>query len=102
MAEGQDVGGIPHNPMGAIATAAWVHLDAALHNVPVQEYPGDEWVQPKLDLVPEPLEFDDGYLVVRDTPGLGVELNDEAVRHYPPVSFDRAPVINRDGSLRDY
>ena len=102
IAEAHYVGVIPRNPMGAIATAACVHLDAALHNVPVQEYPGDEWVQPKLDLVPEPLEFDDGYLVVRDTPGLGVELNDEAVRHYPPVSFDRAPVINRDGSLRDY
>ena len=33
---------------------------------------------------------------------LGIELNDEAVKHYPPVSFGRAPVINRDGSLRDY
>ena len=102
LAEAHYVGVVPHNPMGAIATAACAHLDAALHNVPVQEYPGDEREKPKLDLVPEPLEFDNGYLLLRDAPGLGIELNDEAVKHYPPVSFDRAPVINRDGSLRDY
>ncbi|NQW20864.1 MAG: galactonate dehydratase [Chloroflexi bacterium] len=102
LAEANYVGVIPHNPMAAIATASCAHLDAALSNVPIQEYPGDEWEGPKLDLVPEPLEFDNGYLILRDTPGLGVELNDEAVKHYPPVSFDRAPVMNRDGSLRDY
>ena len=102
LAEAHYVGVIPHNPMAAVATASCAHLDAALHNVPIQEYPGDEWEAPKIDLVPEPLEFDNGYLILRDTPGLGVELNDEALKHYPPIAFDRAPVINRDGSLRDY
>lgn len=102
LAEAHYVGVVPHNPMGAVATASCAHLGAALHNVPIQEYPGDEWEGPKFDLVPEPLEFDDGFLVLRDTPGLGVELNNEALKHYPPVSFNRAPVINRDGSLRDY
>ena len=88
--------------MSAIATSACVHLDASLHNVPVQEYPGDEFLKPKIDLGPEPLVFDKGYLLLPDKPGLGIELNDEAVKHYPPISFNRAPVFNSDGSLRDY
>lgn len=102
IAEAHYVGVIPHNPMSAVATAACAQLDAALHNVPIQEYPGDEWTKPKIDLVPEPYVFDHGYLLVRDKPGLGIELNDDALKHYPALSFDRAPVINRDGSLRDY
>ena len=102
VAEAYYVGVIPHNPMSAIATSACVHLDASLHNVPVQEYPGDEFQKPKIDLVPEPPVFDKGYLLLPDKPGLGIELNDEAVKHYPPISFNRAPVFNSDGSLRDY
>ncbi len=102
IAEANYIGVIPHNPMSAVATAACAHLDASLHNVPVQEYPGDEWQKPKIDLVPDPLEFHSGYLQLRDRPGLGIELNDEAVKHYPPISFDRSPIVNRDGSLRDY
>jgi galactonate dehydratase len=102
IAEANYVGVIPHNPMAGVATAACAHLDAALHNVPVQEYPGDEWQKPKIDLVQEPLEFEKGYLVLNDRPGLGVALNDEAFEHYPPMPFNRAAVMNRDGSLRDY
>ena len=102
LAEANYVGVVPHNPMAAISTAACVHLDAAIHNCPVQEYPGDEYQKPKIDLVKEPLRFDRGYLVVPSTPGLGVELNDEALKHYPPKSFSRAPVIFPDGALRDY
>ena len=102
IAEAAYVGVIPHNPMGAVATASCAHLIATIHNCPVEEYVGDEWQKPKIDLVPEPLKFDKGYLLLDDRPGLGVELNDEAFRHYPAQSFNRAPAINRDGSLRDY
>lgn len=102
IAEASYVGVIPHNPMSGVATAACVHLDAAIHNCPVQEYVGDEFEKPKIDLVPEPVRFEKGYLIVPDKPGLGVELNGEALKHYPPKSFNRAPSIFPDGALRDY
>ncbi len=102
IAEANYVGVIPHNPMAAIATAACVHVDASIQNCPVQEYVGDEFEKPKIDLVQEPVKFEKGFLIVPDRPGLGVELNDEALKHYPPKSFNRAPSIYPDGSLRDY
>jgi galactonate dehydratase len=35
LTEAHYVGVVPHNPMGAVATAACTHLDAALHNPPI-------------------------------------------------------------------
>ena len=83
-------------------TAAAVHLDAAIHNVAIQEYSGTEFQPPKSKLVKEPMRLEDGHLVIPDTPGLGIELNEEAFRHYPPEPRDRRPVITSDGALRDY
>ena len=34
------------------------------------------------DLIVEPLRFEDGYALVPQTPGLGVMLDEEAVRKY--------------------
>ena len=46
--------------------------------------------------------LENGHLIVPDRPGLGIELNDEALEAYPPTSGQRLPVIRQDGSLRDY
>lgn len=92
----------PHNPLSCVLTAACVQLDAALPNIAVQEYPSDEWQNPKRDLVREPLRREGGYLLLPDGPGLGIELNEEAFAHYPPVAYTRPPLIQPDGSLRDY
>ena len=102
LAESHYVGMVPHNPLSCVFTAACAQLDAAIYNVPVQEYPGDEDQKPKVDLVKEPLRREGGYLIVPQTPGLGIELNEEAFKHYPPVRSERSPVILADGSLRDY
>ena len=102
IAEANYVGVVPHNPLSAVLTAACVQLDAATHNVPVQEYPPDDDSGVKADLVQEPLKREGGYLIVPDKPGIGVELNEEAFKHYPPVSYDRPPLVNPDGSLREY
>jgi galactonate dehydratase len=102
LAEADYVGVVPHNPLSCVLTAACVQLDAATHNIPVQEYPGDEHRKPKVDLVKEPLKREGGYLLVPDAPGLGIELNEEAFEHYPPTSYERPPLIKPDGSLLDY
>ena len=102
IAEANYVGVVPHNPLSAVLTAACVQLDAATHNIPVQEYPSDDATGVKADLVDEPLTRDGGYLLVPDRPGIGIDLNEEAFAKYPKVSYDRPPLINPDGSLREY
>ena len=102
LAEASYVGMVPHNPCSPVMTASCVQLDAALHNVAIQEYTGNEYELPKRDLVKEPLKLEDGHLIVPDTPGIGIELNEEAFRHHPPQINYRHPVITSDGALRDY
>ena len=102
IAEANYVGMVPHNPCSPVMTASVVQLDAALHNVAIQEYTGTEFDQPKRDLVDEPLKLVDGHLLLPDRPGIGIELNEEAFKHYPMAPFDRKPVITSDGALRDY
>ncbi|MBI3667843.1 MAG: galactonate dehydratase [Acidobacteria bacterium] len=102
LAEASYVGLVPHNPLSCVLTAACVQLCAAIHNLAIQEYPGDELEKPKRDLVKEPLKLEGGYLIVPQKPGLGVELNEEAFNHYPPVPYQRRAIVGRDGALRDY
>lgn len=74
----------PHNCAGPVATAAAVQLDACMTNFIIQEwFPYHE--EKHYQLVKEALEPQvvDGYLEIPDTPGLGVELNDEVIVQYP-------------------
>ena len=102
LAEASYVGMVPHNPCSPVMTASCAHLDAAIHNLAIQEYTGTEFESPKSDLVKEPLKLVDGHLLLPDGPGLGIELNEDAFSSYPPVPFNRAPVVTSDGALRDY
>ncbi len=102
LAEAHYVGVAPHNPLSCVLTAACVQIDAAVHNISIQEYPWDEDRNPKRDLVKEPLKREGGYLMVPDAPGIGIELNEEAFEHHPPVPYERPPLIAPDGGLRDY
>lgn len=102
LAEAAYVGLSPHNPLSCVLTAACVQVCASIHNLAIQEYPANEWEKPKRDLVREPLRLQDGHLLLPQSPGIGIELNEEAFKHYPPKPYTRAPVIGRDGALRDY
>ena len=67
---------VPHQTQPTIGTAATLHLVASLPgaNRP-QEYTGPN---PYLDqLFTEPLVFEDGYLLVPQKPGLGLELDEQ-------------------------
>jgi len=93
---------VPHNPLSCVLTAACAQIDAVLHNIPVQEYPVDDDSGVKADLVTEPLKKEGGYLLIPDKPGIGIELNEEAFKHYPKKAYVRPPLIYEDGSLKDY
>ncbi len=100
MAEAQHVKVIPHNPLSPVSTAACVQLDAAIPNFALQEYTGES-APPKSDLLVEPLELVEGYLTVPTGPGLGIELNEEALRKYPVIDKVLDTPIGFDGSVQD-
>jgi D-arabinonate dehydratase/D-galactarolactone cycloisomerase len=69
---------VPHQTQPTIGTAANLHCVAALqHANRPQEYTGQNAELDALFL--EPLTFVEGHLLVPDKPGLGLELNDEAL-----------------------
>lgn len=100
MAEAQHVKVIPHNPLSPVSTAACVQLDACIPNFALQEYTGES-EPPKSELLVEPLELIDGYLTVPEGPGLGVELNEEALANIGEEPKVLNTPIGFDGSVQD-
>ncbi len=84
MAEAYDVALAPHCPLGPVALAACLSVDAVSYNACIQEQSiGIHYNQGKsvLDYVrnPEDFRFTDGWVSFTDKPGLGVEINRELV-----------------------
>ena len=101
LAEARYVQVVPHNPLGPVSTAACLQLAACIPNFALQEYPLGEDVPPKSDIVKQPLKREQGYLVIPEGPGIGMELVDGAAERYP---YRPLPVITRlhvDGSIVD-
>ncbi len=98
MAEACGVMVAPHNPMGPVATAVNVHFAASTPNFLILEYIPDD-ASPRRDLLKEPLVVKDGYIPLPTRPGLGVELNEEAFRQYPPKPWHRGFDFRADGSV---
>ena len=84
MAECYDVALALHCPLGPIALATCLQIDAVCHNATIQEQSlGIHYNETNdlLDYLVEPKIFDyvDGYVSIPDGPGLGVEINEEYV-----------------------
>jgi len=71
----------PHNPLGPISLASCLQLDTCIPNFLVQEHPGNP---DKSDLgvgyIKDPFVIKDGYIDVPTKPGLGVELDEDALK----------------------
>jgi galactonate dehydratase len=100
MAEAQHVKVIPHNPLSPISTAACVQLDACIPNFALQEYTGES-EPPKSELLVKPLKLVKGYLTVPDGLGLGIELNEAAVKKFPVKDKVLDTPLGFDGSVQD-
>jgi len=88
----------PHNPMGPVANAVNVHFAASTPNFFILEYhPDDEGA--RKDVLKEPLMVKDGYIPLPVKPGWGIELNEEAIRKYPPRPWRRGFDFRADGSV---
>jgi galactonate dehydratase len=98
LAEAHYVTIAPHNPMGPVATAVNVHFATSTPNFLILEYSPDD-VGKRRELLLKPLKVTNGYIDVPEAPGLGIELNLEAIKGYPPARWHRPFPINTDGSL---
>lgn len=85
MAETSDVQIAPHCPLGPVAFAACLQLDLAIPNAYVQEQGLGlhdlDTADVGLVSNPEALALVDGAVPRLTGPGLGIEINEEAVRH---------------------
>jgi L-alanine-DL-glutamate epimerase-like enolase superfamily enzyme len=70
-----------HSWSSAINTAASLHLCAASPNVLLLELKPEPSPMQN-DIVSDPIEMKDGWIAVRDTPGLGVTVDEAAVRRF--------------------
>ncbi len=100
MAEAYYVQVAPHNPQGPVSTAAAAHLAMAIPNFHILEYVRQE---PYRDnALSDTWTVSDGLLHVPDRPGLGVELDEEALLA-SPARLQRTPrgAYAADGSVYD-
>jgi galactonate dehydratase len=74
MAEAYYAAIAPHNPLGPISLAAGLQLAASIPNFLVQEQ-----VSLGEGYLVEPFEVENGYIRIPEGPGLGIELDEDAV-----------------------
>ena len=101
LAEAHYVGVVPHNPLGPISTAACLQIAASIPNFTIQEYPLGEHEPPKSEIVNKPLELEDGFLIIPDAPGIGIEILDGLEEKFPVTPRDVETRLHFDGSVID-
>jgi len=101
IAEAHYAGVVPHCPLSPVSLAACLHLDAAIHNFTLQEYIRSD-TPPRNEVLAEPLRIEKGYLRIPEKPGLGVELNEDAVKKYPYKPQEPPLLTHEDGSVAEW
>lgn len=109
MAEAYDVALAPHCPLGPIALAACLNVDAVSYNAVIQEQSmGIHYNVGKsvLDYVnnPQDFAFTDGYVALPVKPGLGVDVNRELVleENKTPHNWKNPVWRHTDGSVAEW
>lgn len=109
MAEAYDVALAPHCPLGPIALASCLQVDAISYNAFIQEQSiGIHYNVGKsvLDYVrnPEDFRFTDGYVELPKLPGIGVEINKELVieENKMPHHWKNPVWRHADGSIAEW
>lgn len=109
MAEAYDVALALHCPLGPIALAVNLQLDAVCYNAFIQEQSLGIHYNKGNDILdyisnPEVFAYEDGFVSIPDGPGLGVEINEEYVRERADVGHRwRNPIWRHaDGSFAEW
>lgn len=101
LAEAHHVGVVPHNPLSPVSTAACLQLAACIPNFALQEYPRGENEPPKSEIVKGTPKLENGFLIIPDKPGIGVELAEDAAERYPYRPREVRTRLHVDGSVVD-
>lgn len=109
MAEAYDVALAPHCPLGPIALAACLQVDATAHNAFIQEQSlGIHYNQGSdlLDYLVDPsvFEYKDGFVKIPEGPGLGIEVNEAYVREMAAIGHNWTNPVwrHKDGSIAEW
>ena len=89
-----------HYTSSPVSSAAMLHLNMSIPNCAVQEYaPSSGWMD---EVIQHDLRTEDGYLLAPESPGLGIDLNEEAAAAYPPTPGEPPHLRREDGSVQDW
>ncbi len=109
MAEAYDIALAPHCPLGPIALAACLQLDATTHNAFIQEQSLGIHYNKESDLLdylqdPSVFSYKDGHVQLPSAPGLGIEINEKVVREMATIGHSwKNPVWrHKDGTIAEW
>lgn len=96
---------MPHNPLGPVCTAATVHMAAAVANF--------AWLETRQSAVeqlgfhdpaifPRQVQMEGAVYIVPDGPGLGVEVDEEAIKNQKPAHVEPPHLRRPDGSVTNW
>jgi galactonate dehydratase len=88
-----------HGASSEVLTAANLHVDACTPNCTIQEHPlGGRW---RYEVVRTACEVRDGYALLPQAPGLGVELDEAEAAKHPYRADFRNQYTFADGAVAD-
>ncbi|HEX8326828.1 MAG TPA: galactonate dehydratase, partial [Hymenobacter sp.] len=109
MAEAFDVAAAPHCPLGPIALAACLQVDATCHNAFIQEQSLGIHYNKENDLLDylvdsTVFDYENGFCKIPEGPGLGIEINEEFLLSRAAIGHNwRNPIWrNADGSVAEW
>lgn len=109
MAEAFDVALAPHCPLGPVALAACLQIDAVSHNAFIQEQSLGIHYNKSNDILDylvnkDVFAYEDGFVKIPDGPGLGVEIDEDYVKDRAKVGHRwRNPIWrHEDGSIAEW
>lgn len=109
MAEAFDVAAAPHCPLGPIALAACLQVDATCHNAFIQEQSLGIHYNKGSDLLDyltenDVFKYEQGFVKIPDGPGLGIVMNEDQVRKMAAIGHNwRNPLWRHsDGSVAEW
>ncbi len=109
MAEAYDVALAPHCPLGPIALAACLQVDATCHNAFIQEQSLGIHYNKGNDLLDyltdsSVFAYTNGFVSIPTGPGLGIEINEAHVRNMAEIGHDWTNPLwrHQDGSVAEW
>ncbi len=109
MAEAYDVAAAPHCPLGPIALAACLQVDATCHNAFIQEQSLGIHYNKGNDLLDyledaSVFNYENGFVNIPSGPGLGIKINESHVREMAKEGHNwRNPLwFHEDGSVAEW